>query len=93
MNEQFTLEQFIEHLQGVLEQHGDMPVRVAFQPSYPLVGLVENIAVGTNDDDSRPGKTLWLATDQVTSYRENPYAPRAAWNGEEFGSDEGDGDE
>ncbi len=64
----------------------DTPVRVAQQPSYPLTAIVTCVTELCADDEQeppalpRPGdRVVWIATSEVTSRGEHPYAPREAW--------------
>ena len=78
-----TLNELIETLQEMLDDYpelGDQPVNVGYQPNYPLAGVVANVVVIDGDDededdqDSEPA--LWIA---ISDNRDEPYAPRAAW--------------
>jgi hypothetical protein len=75
-----TVAELIEYL----EQFDDnMPIRVAQQPNYPLVATIENVRQVTEDDNSgREGPYVWIATREITTHRENPYAPAEAWEEE-----------
>jgi hypothetical protein len=75
-------------LKEALEEFDDaLPVRIAYQPSWPLAGSIQNVREVDRADEpggpTRPGDvTLWIAVDQVSTYTENPYAPRDAWDEE-----------
>ena len=81
-----TLNELIETLQEMLDDNpelGDQPVNVGYQPGYQLAGFIANIVVIDGEDEnddvywSQVGKpALWIAT---TDNRDEPYAPRAAW--------------
>ena len=85
-----TLNDLIEALQELAEcddkegnQIGDLPVRIAYQNSWPLAGRVSAVTVCKKDGKTR----VWIAESPVSSYIENPYAPRDAWEGGIEGTD------
>ncbi len=88
-----TLNDLIERLQEIAEcdfdgkECGELPVRVAYQQTWPLVGRISAITVCKKE-----GKAgVWLAETPPYS-DENPYAPRNAWEGGFEGDDfEADG--
>lgn len=58
---------------------GDTPVRIAFQPSWPLAAEVAALTpVETEDGETT---VLWIAATSSAPYDESPYAPSAAWEG------------
>ncbi len=72
----------VSELKEMLEDYendgyGDMKIKVAQQPSYPLAGLLESIC--------RIGDTMWFASGPATEY-----ATRKAWDGEDIDGDEED---
>ena len=80
-----TIETVGELLAALEEFDEDTPVRVAQQPSYPLAAVVNCVTeLGPDEEEqpalSRPGeRVVWIATSEVSSYHEYPYAPREAW--------------
>lgn len=76
----------VGELRSLLEQYDeDAPVRVAIQPSYPLACVVNNVISreemgGEPERDEAADRVVWIATSQVGSYSESPYAPRDAWS-------------
>lgn len=69
-----TLDDLIEQLQEIRDDHGgETPVRVAYQPSYPLQGRLSTLAVTNDRDTGRP--TLFITTGG------GDYAPRAVFGG------------
>lgn len=72
-----TVQDLVDELQCLIDEgKGDMPLRMAHQPSWPLAEQVTNIGEA-NSNDGTP--TIWLACN--ATYRgENPYAPRGAWD-------------
>jgi hypothetical protein len=85
-----TIDQLIEAAQEARDElGGDAEVRIAYQPNYPLRGILQAVTVPEDDpydeDNSasgqdNDGKMLWLAAGAV-DYGENPYGPEWAWNG------------
>jgi hypothetical protein len=82
-----TLNELIEELQDAADRgHGDIEVRIAYQPNYPLAARIACITTPDDltddeeeeEEDTDGSQVLWLATREVPS-SENPYAPRAAW--------------
>lgn len=91
---EMTLSALVAQLTDLFEQHGDIRVRLAVQPNWPLVHGIANIAVGEEGSAAkREGKTLWIAASSGHPYDENPYAPKAAWDEEEFSDDEDEEDD
>ena len=84
-----TINELIEELRYLADMYdmGEMDVRVAHQPQWPLAETISAITVAEKDGERK----CWLATYPVGRY-ENPYAPRTAWEGgiegEDFGDDE-----
>lgn len=77
-----TLDDLIERLEELREEHGgDLPVRIASQPSWPLAFTVENVRFIESSNDHHPS-AVWFAASQGPPYLENPYAPKAAWDEE-----------
>ncbi len=93
-----NLNELIERLVDIRDEMGeeaadDCLVRFAYQPSWPLVGSVDAISLQRNSAaKGREGTVLWLASDGAASYNEDPYAPKAAFDDDEF-NDEEDEDE
>lgn len=52
-------------------EFADTPVRVAWQPNYPLAANLANV----QEHEGR----VWLAASEGTEWHENPYAPSEAW--------------
>lgn len=81
-----TLDELIETLTELRDQLGeDVPVRVAFQPNYPLAACVAHVRVmplriTEVGDEEHPA--VWIATSSSVPYGENPYATRKAWDEE-----------
>jgi hypothetical protein len=74
-----TVNELIEALQEFVdmdEEYGELEVRLATQPNWPIRGSVAATTVATHDGQ----RYLWLAEGGV-GYDENPYAPRTAWEG------------
>jgi len=79
----------VGELRALIEDlEDDIEIRVAMQPSYPLRGILRNV-VPVTETVTDPSKglyedevtTLWLATEQVSSYTESPYhVPQEAWS-------------
>ena len=70
----------VHELKEMLEDYetdgyGNMKIKVAQQPSYPLAGLLESVC--------RIGNTMWFASGPATEY-----GPRAAWDGEDLDAEE-----
>jgi len=78
-----TLSELIEHLEMLREEIGeevDPPVRIAYQPSWPLRASVSNVCViERDDDDPDEDTTLWIAASWSSPHDESPYAPNKAW--------------
>lgn len=76
------LSELIEQLQDHLKFEGDLEVRIAYQPSYPLAAYLESVSlVEADDDDERATESIvWLAASETVSHRHSPYAPKAAWD-------------
>jgi hypothetical protein len=75
-----TLGQLIDELTEVMrdnENGSELPVRIAYQPNYPLRATVECVAL--NEDDDSDGQTVWIAASSTVGHDENPYAPASAW--------------
>lgn len=81
-----TLNELIERLEEIrreiakrdgkaVNKAGEIELRVAHQQHYPLTGMVAAV----NEVDGR----LWVAVGALNQYNESPYAPQAAWTGEE----------
>ena len=71
-----TIKELIRELQYIEEDFGDLEVRVAYQPSWPLAGKIENVWMPEEDEDGN--QKVWLAVDSV-GHAESPYAPKDAW--------------
>lgn len=82
----------IGELREMLEQYeDDQPVRIAFQPSWPLAARVAAVSSAEDFEDpdegeednyereGERGRTVWLAASEGVPYDEHPYAPRGAW--------------
>lgn len=75
-----NLREFIEELEYLEEEYGgDINIRVAIQPRWPLAERISNVSVQEHNEDYK-APVLWLATNPVPSF-ENPYAPHGAWEG------------
>jgi hypothetical protein len=59
-----TLEQLIEKLQELVDDYeaGDWEVQIAQQPSYPLLGWLENISFNSKDN------MVYLASGSASEY-------------------------
>ena len=76
-----TLTELIGELQEMQDSfEGDLEVKVAQQPTWPLAADLRTL--------TRIGDTLWIATEE-----DGEYAPQRAWKGGEFDSDAEDEDE
>lgn len=73
----------VADLMELLEGFDPMaPVRIAFQPNYPLAAEVAAVTQPDFNDAEPETATVWIAaTSGVNSYDESPYAPSAAWAG------------
>jgi len=70
----------VGELRELLEDFpADAPVRVAQQPSYPLRARIVAVSQLQEGDTET---IVWIATSEVSSRDEHPYAPLAAWSGE-----------
>lgn len=78
----------VAELRELLDQYDDdAPVRVAYQPSWPLrghvVGVVAHADLADDPDEAADvddADVVWVAVEQVGgSAGENPYAPRDVW--------------
>ena len=78
-----TLSEFIEELQDIQDERGDVEVRIAHQPSWPLRCSVHSIKW-------TEGK-VWVVASSGHPYGEDPYADKRLWD-EEFDEDEEDDD-
>lgn len=71
----------------------DMEIRIAFQPQWPLRGVIQDVVADTEifdreveggvpavENTAMGEEYLWIAVDQVSSSSENPYAPKGAWS-------------
>lgn len=85
-----TLDQLIEELNDIRDAHGgDVIVRIAQQPNYPLANTVGAVTFVTGEQHRE--KCVWFATGHIGSHMdESPYAPSAAWEGGEFDLDDDD---
>ena len=75
----------VSELKEILEDYetdgkGDLEVRIAEQPTWPLASDVSAV--------SRIGDTVWIADGSA-----NKYAPKAAWDGEDIDEEEDGEDE
>ena len=72
----------IDTVQDLLDALEDLdpstPIKLAMQPSYPMVGSLLNVCVERGEDDS--AETVWLAC----SGHEDYGCPREAWDEDEF---------
>jgi hypothetical protein len=68
----------VAQLRELLEDHpDDLVIRIAQQPNWPLRARITNLAHLGDGADA----LLWIATSEITSHSESPYAPREAWDG------------
>jgi len=76
-----TVKAVYEELQNIIESgYGDAPVRIAYQPNWPLAAYVENVEyIKGDEDDERPNAVWFAASGDGMSYDESPYAPRELW--------------
>jgi len=79
-----TLEEIIERLTEIMEENdaADWEIRGAFQPSYPLMGWLEEVAYSEKD------KTIFFAIGSGTEY-----GKRAMWDGGNIDDDEEEEDD
>ena len=75
----------VSELKGILEDYetdgkGDLKVRIAEQPTWPLASDVSAV--------SRIGDTVWIADS-----RSADYAPKAAWDSVDIDEDEDEDEE
>jgi hypothetical protein len=80
-----TLDELISQLEEARDEAGgDVQVRVACQPGWPLRGTIETLTVTGDQDEPDDPRTLWIALGSAPC-DENPYAPHAAWGPEDPG--------
>lgn len=78
-----TVNDLYEALRELVDEgHGDTPIRIAYQPSWPLAAEVENIRLFSDKDDDEPIEKVWIAASATVSRDENPYAPKDVWEEE-----------
>ena len=83
-----TLNELIERLEEYRDA-GDVEVRIASQPSYPLAADVGAVTIVRNGQEmGRKGAVLWIAASGSVGYGEDPYAPKHAWNDTEVNLDD-----
>ena len=75
----------VSELKGILEDYatdgtGDLKVRIAEQPTWPLASDVSAV--------SRIGDTVWIADSRTADY-----APKAAWDSVDIDEDEDEDEE
>jgi hypothetical protein len=74
------LSELIEQLEHQLKFEGDLEVRIAYQPSYPLAAYVESVTLVEADEDEPDTESIvWLAASEGVYREDSPYAPKAAW--------------
>jgi len=70
-----TVMEIKERMQEYVDEgYGELEVKIAQQPSWPLAGKSESAC--------RIGDTVWIASGEA-----GEYAPRAAWDGEDADDD------
>jgi hypothetical protein len=77
-----TIQDLIDALQEQADRlGGDVPIRVAVQPSWPLRGTVCGVVANDEitDPDVEPERIVWIATSERVDPDESPYAPRDVW--------------
>lgn len=78
-----TVNDLIEALQDMVNEHpeaGELPLRIAHQPSYPLQEAVTNVTVAkVQGRDGEPNKTVLFFVAGTCPYDENPYASSNLW--------------
>lgn len=79
-----SLGDLIERLESIRDNTDDgesLPVRIAFQRSWPLAACVDNVSLIVADEEPGiPSPTaVWIAASDSVSCKEYPYAPREAW--------------
>jgi len=83
---ELTIDELIDLLADARDDlGGDAPVRVAYQPSWPLRGVVSSFMSPnpTAAEDADPDRrAVWLGVGNAP-HDENPYAPEWAFGGEE----------
>lgn len=80
-----TITELIDWLSEIAETNPDAEVHLAIQPSYPLaVDIAAITLLPAEDGAPAPEETgiVWIAATDSVSEKLNPYAPRAAWDGE-----------
>lgn len=79
-----TVDKMIDKLQELSDDgYGDVHVRIATQPNWPLAFYVDNVKYIEREDfdeeyDEGDKGYVWIATSEGCAY-ESPYAPREAW--------------
>lgn len=81
-----NVNELIEALQDLVDNNpeaGELPLRVAYQPNWPLHVRVDavRVAVAKGADD-RPDAPVLYFVAGTCPYGENPYASRVLWDGE-----------
>ena len=75
-----TIAELLDVLQDFAAECGpETPVRIAFQPNYPMRAEIQNVTTLDTSgefDDKQP--FIWIAATD-TAWGENPYAPESAW--------------
>lgn len=61
-----TISDLIERLSEILEEHGDLPIRAALQPNYPLLAEID--AVTTIVDTVRDRAEVYLGLAEPREY-------------------------
>lgn len=82
--------ELLEEAKDIAPHAGETEVRIAYQESYPIAGVIGAISVADpfdDEGDDNPGLDLsghdgklWIAASPMP-YGENPYGPDFAWTG------------
>lgn len=81
-----TVDDLLEELKNLVDAHpaaGKLPLRVAYQPNYPLhVSLVGARVTVQDGADGRDDVMVLTMVAGTCPYGENPYASSELWQGE-----------
>lgn len=81
-----TVRDLFEKLESMMDREmGDVEIKLALQPTYPMIGSIRNVCVEHGDDDEP--EAVWFACSDNTDYG----VPCGVWDDDEiFYGDEED---